>query len=136
MTEYLHRCVIVRAAWTPLAQQLCAGLSSAGVGMFPVPLSVSGNPPATHYISAGAIGDDFCALLPLTTFDADGVATTRPGQPAVIVALAAEAGVAVTMEQIAALLAAVEVTDEPWQMALTRKGLKCIVSAQLGVGQT
>lgn len=122
MTD-LHRCLIVPADWTPLVRQLCAGLSTAGVNMIPVSLSVSGELPATHYISAGAIGAGFCTILPLTTFGADGVAATRPGQPAVVVTLAAEAGITVTLEQIEALLAAIEVTNEPWQVGLERRGL-------------
>ena len=97
--------------------------------MFAVPLSASGESPATDFISAGAIGDDFTPLLPLTTFSLDGVPTTVPGQPAVIVDLAAEAGIVVTLEQIEALLAAVEVTDEAWPVALARRGLKRIFPA-------
>lgn len=122
---------MVPAAWAPTVRQLCDGMTGAGVGMFAVPLSASGESQATDYISTGPIGDDFTPLLPLTTFDTDGMATTTPGQPAVIVTLAAEAGIVVTLEQITALLAAVEVTEEAWQMALERRGLKRIQTAMV-----
>ena len=111
------------AAWAPMVRLLCDRMSDAGGAMFAVPLSSSGESPATDFISAGLIGADFCALLPLTTFDADGVATTRPGQPAVVVMLAADAGIVVTLAQITEMLAAVEVTEESWQTALARRAL-------------
>ena len=111
------------AAWAPMVRLLCDRMSDAGGAMFAVPLSASGESPATDYVSAGLIGTDFCGLLPLTSFDADGVATTRPGQPAVVVALAAEAGIVMTLEQITELLAAVQVTEESWQAALARRAL-------------
>ena len=106
-----------------MVRLLCDRMSDAGGAMFAVPLSASGESPATDYISAGLIGADFCALLPLTSFDAEGVATARPGQPAVIVALAADAGIVVTLEQVTNMLAAVQVTEESWQAALARRAL-------------
>ena len=111
------------AAWAPMVRLLCDRMSDAGGAMFAVPLSASGESPATDFISAGPIGADFCALLPLTSFDVDGVAATRPGRPAVVVALASEAGIVVTLEQITEMLAAVQVTEESWQAALDRHGL-------------
>ena len=91
--------------------------------MFTIPLSPSGEKPATDFINAGPVGADFCALLPLTAFDTDGSASTRPGQPAVVVTLAAEVGIVVTLEQITDMLAAVQVTEESWQAALARRAL-------------
>ena len=111
------------AAWAPMVRLLCDRMSDAGGAMFAVPLSSSGESPATDFISSGLIGADFCALLPLTSFDADGMATTRPGQPVVVVALAAEAGIVVTLERITEMLTAVQVTEESWQAALERRDL-------------
>ena len=125
---YFHRCMIVPDAWAETVRDLCDKMAPGGAGsnMFLVPLSESGGLPASHFISAGMQGDDFCPLLPLTTFDPDGIATTTPGQPDTIVHLATQAGIAVTLEQVNALLAAVEVTDEPWPTALERRGLQTI----------
>lgn len=127
MTTYLYRCMIVPAEIVQTCRALTAGLAGdAGANMFIVPLSASGELPATHYISAGQQGDDFCALLPLTGFDTDGVATTVPGQPDTIVYLAGQAGITVTLEQIESLLSAVEVSEQDWQTALSRRGLQTI----------
>ena len=128
---YLHRTMIVPDAWASTVRALCNGMGPGGSGsnMFLTPLSASGALPATHWISAGMQGDDFCAILPLTTFDGEGVATTRLGQPDTIVYLAGQAGITVTRAQIDALLAAVEVTEQAWEVALVRRGLQVIKGA-------
>ena len=131
MTTYLHRCLIVPDAWVATVRALCNGMAPGGAGsnMFLTSLSASGALPATHWISAGMQGDDFCAILPLTTFDGKGVATTRLGQPDTIVYLAGQAGITVTRAQIDALLAAVEVTEQAWEVALLRRSLQIIKGA-------
>lgn len=59
-----HRCLIVPAAYQSLAQSLCAGLAGeAGAGMLTTGLSATGNVPATHYISAGTISEEFAVLI-------------------------------------------------------------------------
>ena len=128
MTNYLHRCMIVLEGWDETVRDLCAGMAPGGSGsnMFLVPLSVSGSLPATAWISAGAQGDDFCTIMPLTTFDSEGAPTTRPGQSAAIVYLAGKAGFPMTLAQVNAVLSAVEVTEEAWPDALARRGLKTI----------
>lgn len=127
----LHRTIIVPKAKQALSQSLCAGLSpNGGAGMFIVGLSASGNAPATHYISAGAISDDMAALLPCTsvTTDAEGKQqiTTTPGHPELIPALALKAGITVTPAQITALYASIDVSDQDPHAALARKGLKLV----------
>ena len=128
MITYLHRCMLVPAAWAATVRGLCDGMAPGGSGsnMFAVPLSASGELPATHFISAGLQGDDFCSLMPLTSFDAEGMATTVAGQPATIVYLAGQAGITVSLAQINALLAAVEITEEAWEVAIARRGLQTI----------
>ena len=122
---YAERCLIVPAAYAPLARALCSGLAEggAGDGMFLTPLSTSGSLPATHYISQGMIDEAFATLLPLTSFDAEGVASTAPGQPDVIVALGQGA---VTLAQVQALLAAVDVSVQDPFTAMARLGLKMV----------
>jgi len=123
MTNYVNRCMIVPAAYAPLARALCAGMTpgDSGSGMFAAGLSATGNAPATHYISSGMIYDTFADLLPLKSFDAEGKATTIPGQPATIVTLAE--GV-VTLAQVNGLLAAVDVTEQGPHTAIARMGLQ------------
>jgi hypothetical protein len=94
--------------------------------MFVVGLSATGKAPATHYISAGPIGDDFASLLPLTTVDEDGVATTTPGNVAAIVYLADEKGITIDPVQLTALLDAIDVSEQPPFVAMARLGLKLV----------
>ena len=128
MNAYLHRCLIVPDAYAPTVRTLCNGMATGGAGsnMFLTPLSPTGALPATHWISCGMQGDDFCGILPLTTFDAQGVVTTAPGQPATVVYLAGQAGITVTQPQIEAIFAAVEVTTQAGQAAIARRGFKMI----------
>ena len=123
--HYVRRCLIVPAAFALLARALCSGLAEggAGDGMFLTPLSASGSLPATHYISQGMVEDGLAYLLPLTSFDSKGVASTAPGQPEVIVDLAKGAA---TLPQVQALLAAVDVSEQDPFTSLARLGLKLV----------
>ena len=123
----IHRTFIVPAAVVDMARAMCVGLAGpAGDGMFTTGLSSTGNAPATHYVSSGPISDDMAALLPCTTVDAEGVATTAPGQPDAVPALAAEVGITATEQQITALYSSIDVSDqEPFQ-AMTRLGLEIV----------
>lgn len=121
------RTIVIPAALQTKAQGLCAGLAgAAGDGMFTTGLSATGTAPATHYISSGPISDDMAALLPCTTVDAEGIATTAPGMPSAVPALAAKVDITVTEQQINALYASIDVSDqEPFQ-AMARLGLEIV----------
>jgi hypothetical protein len=122
-----HRTLIVPLAHVPLADALCSALAGpAGSGMFITGLSATGSDPVTHYISSGVISDEMAALLPLTTVNPDGSTTTAPGDPAYVVELAAQAGITVTVEQVAGLLASVDVSDQAPFDAMARLGLKLV----------
>ena len=136
MTSWIHRTIIVPAAFQQLAQGLCAAAAEgdAGAGMFTTGLSATGALPATHYISSGYIFDDFAALLPLTTVaqtvneegEASTTETTRPGNVPVVEGLAAQAGITLPPGTIAALFDAIDVTElGPWG-AVARLGLKLV----------
>lgn len=128
MTNYIQRCLIVPDAYAPMARSLCAGLApgGSGSGMLATPISTSGALPASHFIAQGQIEDTFAYLLPLTSFDAEGAPTTIPGQPETIFALAAGA---VTLAQVNALLAAVDVTEQGPFEAMARLNLQMIQEA-------
>ena len=116
---WVNRTMIVPAEQVDLARALAEGLSGpAGSGMWTTGLSADGNEPATHYISAGLIEDTFADLLPLTTYDSDGVGTTAPGNAAYI----SEQSKA-PLDVIEALLDSVVVTDEPAATTMGRAGL-------------
>ena len=126
--SYTHRVIIVPAAFQQLAQGLCeaAAEGDAGKGMFTTGLSATGETPATHYTSSGYIEQQFADLLPLTTLDEEGSASTRPGNVGFVEALAAQAGLSVPEGVIGAMLAAVDVTElEPFA-AMDRLGLKLV----------
>jgi len=130
MTQYVHRCLIVPAAYAPLARALCAGLSegAAGDGMLATPVSINGSLPATHFVAAGMIDAELAALLPLTSFDTEGLATTVPGQPETIVELGKGA---VTLPQCEALLNAIDVTEQEPFAALARMDLKLVQNSMI-----
>ena len=122
-----HRTFIVPAAVVDMARAMCVGLAGpAGDGMFTTELSATGSDPVTHYISSGQISDEMAALLPCTTVDAEGIATTAPGMPSAVPALAAKAGITTTLAQIKALYASIDVSDQEPFAAMARLGLKIV----------
>ena len=124
---YTFRTFIVPAAVVDMARAMCVGLAGpAGDGMFTTELSATGASPATHFVSSGPISDEMAALLPLTTVNPDGSTTTAPGDPAYVVELAAQAGITVTVEQVAGLLAAVDVSEQAPFAAMERLGLQTV----------
>ncbi|MDB5885021.1 MAG: hypothetical protein JWR74_1192 [Polaromonas sp.] len=131
MIDYLHRCMVVPAAYAPTVRALCSGMApgGSGSGMFLAGLSPSGNAPATHFISCGSQGDEFSALLPLAVFDAEGNVTITAGHPETIVTLAKQAGSTITLAQINGILAACDITEQSWQEACARLGLQQVRGA-------
>lgn len=132
---WTHRTLIVPANQVELARSLCAALAGpAGEGMFNTPLSATGLYPATHYISAGLIEEQFAAILPLTvvTYGEDGTSSveTRPGNVALTVQLAVDAELPITEAEVSALLAAVDVSEQSAEDALVRLGLKIIAEPE------
>ena len=133
---WTHRTIIVPAADVEAARAACAGLAGpGGTGMFTTPLSTTGEAPPTHYISSGLIEDQFADLLPLTavTYGEDGTpsTSTRPGNVALTVQLAAEAGLPITEDEVSALLAAVDVSNQAAEGALVRLGLQIISTLEI-----
>lgn len=122
--SWVHRCMIVPTEHVELARKLCAALAGdGGSGMFTTALSPNGAEPATHYISSGLIEDAFADLLPLIEFPADADPVIHPGQPDLITQMATDQGMGVTVDEVQALLASVDVTDQPPAEALERLGL-------------
>lgn len=116
---WTHRTIIVPAALVDAARQACALLAGAGgSGMFQTALSTDGAEPASHYISAGPIEQQFADLL-----DA--------GTPA-IVAAAESMQVQIDPAVIDALLAAADISQESADDAMGRMGLACVI-AETGV---
>ena len=128
MSQYTHRTIICPAAFQQLAQGLCAAAAEgdAGAGMLTTGLSATGTEPATHYISSGPIYESLADLLPLTTVayeEEDAAETTRPGDVATVEAIASQAGIDLPAGTIAALFAAIDVTEQEPFTAMARLGL-------------
>lgn len=123
---YTHRTIIVPAAFQQLAQGLCeaAAEGDAGKGMFTTGLSVDGTEPATHYISSGPIDEQFANILPLTTIDEEGNASTRQGNVEFVEGIGAQAGIPLLAGSVAALFAAIDVSEQEPLTALARLGLQ------------
>lgn len=129
----VHRCIIVPAAIQATCQTLCEMLAEgdAGKGMFLRGACPKGQTQSTAYISSGPIEEAFAAILPLTTstttYGPEGEATTtvstRPADVAGIAALIAQAGMSMPVEQIAALLALIGVSEQSPEEAMDRLGL-------------
>ena len=122
---WTHRSIIVAADQRDLAAQLCAVLAGAGgSNMFTTPLSADGAEPATHYISAGMIEDNFAALLPLDAMVDDVWTRIYAGLPETIVQLYnATDNPPVTLAQVQAVFAEADVSEEDPHAAIARLGL-------------
>lgn len=112
---WVSRTIIVPDAAVAAARAACEALAGAGgSGMYTVPLSPTGEAPATHWASSGAIDQDFADLL--SNPDALSVVATSAGlDPAPLLAV----------------LAASDVSDldvESWPDTLARLGLHHIHS--------
>ena len=128
--SWVHRCMIVPTKHVELARYLCATLAGdGGSGMFTTALSATGQDPATHYISSGLIESDFADLLPLIELPADADPVIHPGQPDLITQMATDQGMGVTVDEVLALLASVDVTEQPPTDALDRLGLQIVQPA-------
>lgn len=113
------------------ARQLAAALDAGGVGMFTAELSPTGQAPATHYISTGFVSPAWAQLVRIAEYTCVGeawqVTSRTPGDADMIAAQAMAAGVAITVEEVTAMLDRADVTAEPWQMAIERLQLQPVV---------
>lgn len=126
---WLHRSILVSAAQRDLAADICATLAGAGgSGMFMTALSADGAEPATHYISSGLIEDNFAALLPLDALVDDVWTRIYPGMPAVVVSAYNEAvpDAPITLDQVNAVFASADVSEEDPHAAMARLGLQMV----------
>ena len=105
---WVHRTIIVLDAVVVPARMACEALAGAGgSGMYSVPLSPTGELPATHWASSGLIDEEFAELL---------------ANPDALAAVASAAGL--DPDSLVALVAAADISDEPADVALARLGLQ------------
>ena len=130
MTIYTNLTIILPAAAKALAQGFCvAAAGEAGAGMFATGLSATGEAPATHFISSGAVETKFADILPLSTITTvDEVETVErsAGNIEEVIQLAKDAGQTVDAQTIGSLFAALDVSEQPPFVAMARFGLQLV----------
>lgn len=111
----IHRNLIVPAALADAARELCAAVHPAGAGMFTVPLSPTGELPATHWASTGLLEVVWAPALesPAIFFGAAQLGAQAQG-----ITLTA------TDSDAYQVLTAGDISEEPWADALARLGLQ------------
>ena len=122
------RTLILPANVTPLAQEIAATLSPGGAGMWTTGLSATGAEPATHFISTGFIPPEFAHMVPEQFWEQDETGAwvqtgSEPGNPVAVFEACTAAGMTVTLEQIEAVFAVADVTEQEPFVAMGRMGL-------------
>ena len=126
--SWTYRCLIVENSQVELARSLTATIAgSSGDGMWTTPLSPTGELPATHWISAGLIAENFAAILPLMTYPADAEPIYTPGQASLAAYLATKAGFAATEEDVQALFEVSDASHQEPHAAMQRLGLQMVI---------
>lgn len=123
---WTHRTLIVPANQVELARSLCAALAGpAGEGMFNTPLSATGLYPATYYISAGLIEEQFSAILPLDVQATEDTEAHRiPGYPEAVLASLPEGYESnPTLAEVDTLFKAISVSDKDPLAQIAEMGL-------------
>jgi len=127
MTD-IFRTLILPADVTPLAQEIAATLSPGGAGMWTTGLSATGEEPATHFISTGFIPPEFAHMVPEQFWEQDETGAwvqtgSTPGDPVAVYEACTAAGMTVTLEQVEAIFAVADVTEQEPFVAMGRMGL-------------
>ena len=103
--------------------------------MFTTGLAASGTPPATHYVSTGYVSEGYAAVLPLDTYTTEidpvtgkpvVIHTHKDGDPQLVVDLAAEKGVTVSLQEVTDAMNAMDCTEQEPFTAFARLGLQLV----------
>lgn len=127
----IFRTLICPAANVDLARAIATSFGPGGVGMWTTPLSASGSDPATHYISSGYVPPEYGYLVPLQVWSQDQngnwvLVESEPGDPVAVYTAATAQGVVCTQDDVDALFAAADVTEQEPFVAMGRLGLTII----------
>ena len=139
MTAAINRTMIVTDADKPLASAITDLFAGSPQHIFSFPLSATGDAPPTHWLGSGPVPDGYERLAPWQVWvqeEGKWVCTERyPGNPKAVYAACQQPiseddpspRVPCTLEQIEALFAASDMTDQdPW-VAMGRAGLKPVM---------
>ena len=113
--NWQHRTLIIPIALAEPARAACMALTgSASEGLFTTLLYPEGDTEPTHAISSGYIAGEFADLLPCgdQTWGAEAM-----------LAMFEDAEFPITPEELTGMLAMIDISDEPAEVALARLGL-------------
>lgn len=127
----IFRTLIIPSAHVNLARSIAAAFGPGGVGMWTTPLSSDGLEPTTYYISTGYIPETFAHLAPCQTWvvnekDEWELISSEPGDPVAVYQAVVGPSVPCTQEEVNALFAAADVTEQEPFVAMGRLNLKLI----------
>ena len=115
MMNWQHRTLIIPIALAEPARAACMAVTgSASEGLFTTLLYSEGNPEPTHAISSGYIAGEFADLLPCGN---------HPGNVPALLAMLEGVEFPITHEELTGMLAMIDISDEPAEVALARLGL-------------
>ena len=113
--HWTHRILITPIAFAEPARAACMAVTgSASEGLFRTLLYSDGNPEPTHAISSGYIAGEFADLLPCGS---------DPGNVPALLAMLEEVDFPISAEELTGMLAMIDISDEPAEVALARLGL-------------
>ena len=124
--NWQHRTLIIPIALAEPARSACMAVTgSASEGLFIALLYSDGSPEPTHAISSGYIAGEFADLLPCGS---------DPGNVPALLAMLEDVEYPITAEELAGMLAMIDISDEPAEVALARMGLSLNNLAEKPIG--
>ena len=116
--NWTHRTLILPIALAEPARAACMALTgSASEGLFITPLYSEGNHEPTHAISSGYIAGEFADLLPCGD---------SPGNQAALLAMLEGVEFPITAEELAGMLAQIDISEEAAEVAMGRLRLSLV----------
>ena len=113
--NWKHRTIITPVALAEPARAACMALTgSASEGLFTTPLYPEGSTEPTHAISSGYIAGEFADLLPCGD---------QPGNIEALLAMLEGVEFPITTEELAGMLAMIDISKENADEAMARLGL-------------
>ena len=116
--NWQHRTMIIPIALAEPARAACMALTgSASEGLFTTLLYPEGGTEATHAISSGYIACEFADLLPCGD---------QPGNIEALLAMLEGVDFPITAEELAGMLAMIDIGDDAAEAAMARLGLALV----------
>ena len=116
--NWKHRTMIIPIALAEPARAACMALTgSASEGLFTTLLYPEGGTEPTHAISSGYIAGEFADLLPCGD---------QPGNMDALLAMLEGVDFPITAEELAGMLAMIDISDETAEAAMGRLGLSLV----------